>query len=884
MRRRLCGWLTAAMLGLLAACGGGGGGGGGNTAPTDGRLSGADSATALSAVTDFAPQPAAADDVVNGLILGRLDVVFAADASVGQVNAALDSVGASIVAMRAGSAAMTVAVPRAADAAALQALADTLQAAPGIVAALPGPAPLFAVGPPSPAGDDVNLRYLQNARFPAAWNARRAAGNCANDKVTVIVADAFHRPADALYNEFATQVPALDALGSGAVAAANTTGFHGYDVLTTLAAALDATVPTGANPFPDCLNAKAVQIAGLNPYGITAAIEAALAASSGKVVVNASFGWDACGVPDAGGVLPACTLANLNAPTAQARAIWAAIQRASLAPFADRALVVASAGNEADKPVAAAYLGAGLAPLGSAFNVAATADSTMSFATDATKWEPTPACTTPPCLPSLTATPAQAANIARVLSTLGTAAATPAANVLIAGSVDNLLLERSTFSDFGAAVLAVGEGVPTLLGVPVNGTSFSTPQVAGLVSYLWLLSPELRNRPARDTIAAIKANASNGLVLDGVAIADGLINAYATVLSLDEAVALSAATAPIRLAILDVAGQLDGGGNVVGDGKFDLADLQAYRAFYLDANGAPVEPTTRDHGRFDLNGDGFTGGSRTTRMDLDPRGSTRFGAPQLSVLDGQIGSAAVTYDERAITDARALCFFATTALYTGTDLAARDALLGELCAGAAEVETQSFASLALQVKARNDNCSTPELPECDIFRHSSEPPSTIGSARAEEPQRTLTASSAAGSATASGGGVSSVTSAAGAGGVLTISGSASSSASARYQAPFAAAEGSAEGRANSTGSVVLTRPHAYVLQVTIGQSGFTARSQVSLGATNGLFESSTSVSGVLPAGRHQVLVNTLAAAVARLEKTSEEASASASFTLTLTPQ
>ncbi len=304
-------------------------------------------------------------------------------------------------------------------------------------------------------------------------------------------------------------------------------------------------------------------------------------------------------------------------------------------------------------------------------------------------------------VPSLTATPAQAANIARVLSTLGAAAATPAANVLIAGSVDNFLLERSTFSDFGAGVLAVGEGVPTLLGVPVNGTSFSAPQVAGLASYLWLLSPELRNRPARDTVAAIKANASNGLVIDGVAIADGLINAYATVLSLDETVAVTPSSAKIRLAILDVAGQVDAGGTVIGDGRFDLADLQAFRAVYLDASGAPIEPTTRTYSRFDLNGDGFTSGSRTTRMDLDPRGSTRFGAPQLGDVSATVAGVARSFNEQAVTDAGALCFFASSALYSGTDLAARDALLAELCAAAPRQPAQFAGAVTLEAVTSN---------------------------------------------------------------------------------------------------------------------------------------------------------------------------------------
>jgi hypothetical protein len=662
----------------MVACGGGGGG---NNPLGNGPLAGDGASRASAAMVNVAAQPAADADIDNGLILTRLDVVIAADATVAQVNAALVAVGAtSITAARAGSLAMTVAVPRQANADALAALAATLEAQPGILAALPGPQALPTLAPPSPADADADFLYLQRGRFPAAWNARAAAGNCTNNKVTVIVADMFARPPDVLYAQFPVQVPGVTELGSGS-APINPLlpRSHGHDVLTTLAANLDATVPTGANPFPECLDIKALQLTGLSPYGITAAIEDALAAASGKVVVNTSIGWDACGEADASGTFPPCTIANLNAPKARARAIWAAIQRQSLAPFGDRALVASSAGNEADTPVGSTYAGAGIAGFGSAFNVAAAADSTMSFASTAALWEPTPTCTAAPCLPSLTATAADMANIARVLTNLGQSATVRAENVAIVGSVENLLLQRSDFSDPGAPLLAVGEGIPTLLGAPAKGTSFSSPQVAALAAYLWMLSPELRNRPARDTVAAIKANASNGLIIDGVTIADGLINAYASVLSLDEAAPVTPSTARVRLAILDVAGAIDGGGNVIGDGRFDLADLQAYRASYLDAAGAPIEPTTRTYSRFDLNGDGFTGGSRTTRMDLDPSGSTRFGAPELNSFNRPFAGVAVTYNELAVTDAKALCFYATSALYTGTDLAARDELLSELC-------------------------------------------------------------------------------------------------------------------------------------------------------------------------------------------------------------
>lgn len=371
---------------MLAACGGGGGGGGdggggggggdggsgGDGGGTAGPLLVGDpAAPALHALVDLAPRPAALEDIVDGLILTRLDVVIAADATVGQVNAALGAAGATIVSMRAGLPALTAAVPRQDGPESLKALADRLQAQPGIRLVLLPRVAQPTLAPPAPADAEASFGYLQKARFPAAWNARgAAAGLCVNDRVTVIVADMFHRPIDALYADFATQVPGVTDVGTGSVAAADLVGHHGYDVLATLAAGLDASVPTGANPFPDCLDLRAVQIIGMSPYEISLAIDAALAAAPGKVVLNASFSFaDWCGDPVDG---TACTPANLHAPRALERAGWGALQRALLAPDDDRLLVTSAAGNHASDPIATAYPGTGLARVGSALNVAAT--------------------------------------------------------------------------------------------------------------------------------------------------------------------------------------------------------------------------------------------------------------------------------------------------------------------------------------------------------------------------------------------------------------------------------------------------------------------------------------------------------------------------------
>ncbi len=75
---------------------------------------------------------------MNGVTLTRLDVAIAADATVGEVNAALESVRGLIVGMVDGLPMVVVGVPRQDSPEALAALAATLQAQPGILLVLPG--------------------------------------------------------------------------------------------------------------------------------------------------------------------------------------------------------------------------------------------------------------------------------------------------------------------------------------------------------------------------------------------------------------------------------------------------------------------------------------------------------------------------------------------------------------------------------------------------------------------------------------------------------------------------------------------------------------------------------------------------------------------------
>ena len=64
-----------------------------------------------------------------------------------------------------------------------------------------------------------------------------------------------------------------------------------------------------------------------------------------------------------------------------------------------------------------------------------------------------------------------------------------------------------------------------------------------------------------------------------------------------------------------------------------------------------------DYSRHDLNGDGFTGGSRAAGFDLDPTGSEQFGARSLGQVTAEVGGEERSFDEAFVTDADVLCFY-----------------------------------------------------------------------------------------------------------------------------------------------------------------------------------------------------------------------------------
>jgi hypothetical protein len=176
---------------------------------------------------------------------------------------------------------------------------------------------------------------------------------------------------------------------------------------------------------------------------------------------------------------------------------------------------------------------------------------------------------------------------------------------------------------------------------------------------------------------------------------EGLLDAYMAVLSLD-----SWESMPVRFAILDVAGNTASAGS---NGKFDEHDLELFLEYFQfyevlrDLGG-----TDPDYSRYDLNGDGFTGGDMTTKFDLnaDP-------LPSFDSFSIYVETEYVKFDENTLTDCDILLFYAYSSLYTG-DPGRRE----ELMRGCRGIEidlskiTRASVGLGVKVTYVKDDQST----------------------------------------------------------------------------------------------------------------------------------------------------------------------------------
>jgi hypothetical protein len=215
----------------------------------------------------------------------------------------------------------------------------------------------------------------------------------------------------------------------------------------------------------------------------------------------------------------------------------------------------------------------------------------------------------------------------------------------------------STSSNRGGNIATVGEDVFShLFGSQAGnktGTSMASPAVAGLAMFLWSIEPTLTAPQMRDLMVATARpalpNDAGGCGTDVQS--SPRLDAYTAALGLDQAAAPTKLTAPVRHAIVDFDG----------DGTFDEDDIEAFNNVSRPTAG------DRDWSRQDLNGDGFTGGTEKAALDLNPTGTPVRGAPKLEKVNQEIEGVSVEFDEASVTDMQALCFWAYSDLYKGSE-------------------------------------------------------------------------------------------------------------------------------------------------------------------------------------------------------------------------
>jgi hypothetical protein len=548
------------------------------------------------------------------LVRTRIEIAFTPGATVAELNALIDSVGGRIISMLENVASVVVLIPDPGSGEALDALVAGLEAAPQVryvrKAYLHEPGELPTNYDPVGSADLSRIDHALAIRAPAAWDARAAIQSASIP--TVVVHDWFgDGPPDAA---IAATAPAGDFGTTGL----GDDGSHGYHVLGTIAAAFggpmtDRGVATGM--FPATVPARVIDRRELDSLTANNLAIQALKTAPGNAILNTSIGY-VCGVPDT--------------DVRNSAVSW--IEKVRGTGLEDRTLHLTAAGNiRSDCPEVV------------------DAETAMSYAAAA-------------LLQGLEdATGAPVPNLTNVLAV---------ENAVNGLGPDHGPICLNATAKYGGHLAGIGTDVWSLTSASTTagnktGASMATPQVAGLAAYLWAIDPTLTPQALADllTTTAVPLDDVTGTAptCNPTVLPAPVVDAYAAALSLDQAVLPTPATAPVRRAILDA----------FGDGPFDEFDLEAYLIEYIENyvdgsnHGAPREPTTLDWGRFDLNGDGVTGGSTQRPFDLDRVGSSQYGPSEYSIVAADIDGRQHAFDERNLTDLEILCYYAYSRLYTG---------------------------------------------------------------------------------------------------------------------------------------------------------------------------------------------------------------------------
>ncbi len=173
----------------------------------------------------------------------------------------------------------------------------------------------------------------------------------------------------------------------------------------------------------------------------------------------------------------------------------------------------------------------------------------------------------------------------------------------------------------------------------------------------------------------------------------------------------------MRKVLFDIA---DGSGESGTNGKFDEWDIIAFlEEFEFYENQRLNNGAVPDYLGYDLNGDGYTGGSQfVTRFDLDVVNPAVYGNVNL-----EIDSTMRTFNENLVSDLDILCYYANTALYEG-DLTLRDSLMVNcaICAPIANLISYVSRTGYLEATAYCTECTCTPSAERDSVP---KPPSDV---------------------------------------------------------------------------------------------------------------------------------------------------------------
>ena len=618
-------------------------------------LSGPGDARAVVATRWMPPSPTAPTNIgSDGLLRDQLEAAINPDATVDQVNDALASIEGAILSMSGGSPFVTLRVPLAADHGEAQARADALLAGDAFTYAAPayGASRKRVQGREDPPNDAGESWHTDAMNLWAGWNL--ASGVDSNDRTVIITAD---------YYPHETGVPGIgDNLvffpgGGVPIPTSEPEANSGYFAAGLIAGEFDGVAPGVA---PD----HAAYIAALHDYGLSWT-----GTLHGLAHTVASFDTDRLLLFTPLVYYDESEPFDLDPRGDRAlHALMWRILRATTPAFQsiDIVHVVPSGEGIGNDPLAANYQ--------SPWALAAREGNLLDFAAQGGEVEA-----------------AKVRPLWTVYSPL-LGIATPVPDVVIVGAstVQGTRWERSARP---ADVRAPGEEILSTCAMDCSGdglswgtgTDVAAAQVAGLAAYMWAVNPAL---DGSDLIRRLL----HAYVVSGD---PGFVDAYVAMLAVDDAIDI--VNAPARRALLDVAGaEL---GSLDPNGVFDDVDLETYITFfrqYESERAVAGDNFMIDHSRFDLNGDGLTGGDGEGRFDLDATWPTAF-----TEISAPTETTPILVDETRLTDREILCYYAYSDLYAG-DEARRNELLGG-CDGPRVIHRNSSLTALVQANYFGDD-------------------------------------------------------------------------------------------------------------------------------------------------------------------------------------